>query len=137
MFKIFAYVPLLIIPVAIYFIFALMGVNFNQSSPLLSLSLASGATWLLTEGDLVVILGILAIYIEIFKATRSNNASIFEHMTSTFLFVILLVCFLIWDLCGNSTFFMLLLLSLIDLVGGFTISISTARRDIGTDEHGL
>ena len=74
--------------------------------------------------------GVLILYVELFKSTRSNVSSIIEHVLSMIVFIIFLIEFLVVKGFGNATFFLLMMFSLLDVVGGFTISISTARRDI-------
>ena len=76
-------------------------------------------------------MGVLLLYIELFKATRTSVGAIVEHILSLFVFVIFLVEFIVVPGAASSTCVILMLLCLLDVVGGFTISISTARRDIG------
>jgi hypothetical protein len=44
-------------------------------------------------------------------------------------FVLFLIEFLVVKDCGTSTFFILGLMSLLDVIAGFTVSIVAARRD--------
>ena len=48
----------------------------------------------------------------------------------------LLVCFLLLDICGTATFFILMVMALIDVVAGFSISIFAVRRDYSVDKNG-
>jgi hypothetical protein len=74
-------------------------------------------------------------YIEIFKATRPNNFSILDHVFSLLVFIAFLIEFIAFPQAGNSTFFLITLMAFIDVVAGFTVTISTARRDIGLDRQ--
>jgi hypothetical protein len=99
----------------------------------LTLGLISGATWQLTGGELLVAAGLVLLYIEIFKSTRSSAASIIDHVLSLVLFVVCLVEFLVWPAAGTGTFFLIMTMTLIDTIAGFTVTISTARRDFGVN----
>ncbi|MEM7699207.1 MAG: hypothetical protein AAF236_12470, partial [Verrucomicrobiota bacterium] len=93
--------------------------------------LPSGGVWYATAGDWLVILGVVLLYLELFKATRTSVGAIIEHVLSLFVFIIFLIEFIIYPPAANSTCVVLMLICLLDVIGGFTISISTARRDIG------
>lgn len=97
--------------------------------------LPSNAVWPVTAGDLFVFAGVLFLYVEIFKATRSTLSSILDHTLSMLVFVLFLVEFLIAPQAGNSIFFTLTLMALIDVVAGFSVTIVAARRDIGLSNH--
>ncbi|OQW94224.1 MAG: hypothetical protein BWK79_07010 [Beggiatoa sp. IS2] len=99
----------------------------------MSATMMSGAAWSATMGDVLIILGVFCLYVELFKATRTTVASIVDHAISLAVFVIFLVEFIIIKGAGTSTFLILGLMSLLDVVAGFTITISTARRDLLVD----
>ena len=52
-----------------------------------------------------------------------------DHTFSMLVFVGFLIEFLMVADCGTSTFFVLMLMSLLDVISGFTVSIVAARRD--------
>ena len=81
---------------------------------------------------LVVALGLL--FFEILKATRTGGASVVDHAFSMIVFVVCLILFLIWDRAASSTFFLLMLMAMIDVIAGFSVTINAARRDYST--HG-
>ena len=112
---------------------ALLGGDIQPllSSEVFSTHLISGATWRLSGGDLFIVFGIVILYLEIVKATRTGVASVLHHTLSTLVFVVFLIEFLMVAGCGTSTFFVLMLMSLLDVVSGFTVSIVAARRDFG------
>jgi hypothetical protein len=97
---------------------------------LFTFQLVSGAIWSANVSDLVVALGVLALYVEVFKATRTGTASVVDHTLSMVVFVAFLVEFLIYQGAATSTFVILGLMSLLDVVAGFTITIVAARRDL-------
>jgi len=97
--------------------------------------LPSGAFWKPTWGDIVVLIGLITLYIEIFKSTRTSSISIVDHTLSTIVFVSFLVSWMVfpWTIGdkSNSTFLLLTVMSFIDVIAGFTITIAAARRDFG------
>lgn len=114
----------------------LIGGSATLGSPLFSIGLVSGATWMATVSDLFIVLGVLALYVEVFKATRTGTASVIDHTLSMMVFVAFLVEFLVYAGAGNSTFVILGLMSLLDVVAGFTITIVAARRDFAIGDAG-
>ena len=91
--------------------------------------LPSGGEFYLKVGDLFVIAGLVALFFEIIKAARLGAGTIVDHMLSTATFIVALVEFLLVPFCGTATFFFLMLMSLIDVVAGYSVSILAARRD--------
>jgi hypothetical protein len=91
---------------------------------------SSGATLTITWNILFVLIGIAVLYIEILKSTRASMQAVFDHVLSLAVFVIYLIELLVWREMGSATFLILTLLSLIDVIAGFTVSLSTAQRDI-------
>jgi len=92
--------------------------------------LPSGRTMLLTVSDALILAGVLSLYVETLKATRTSTASLIDHGLSLLVFIVFLVEFLIVPQVGNTTFLILTVASLMDVVMGFTVTISTARRDL-------
>jgi hypothetical protein len=69
-------------------------------------------------------------FFEILKSTRTSNASVLDHLLSTFVFVAFLVEFLVVSGAATSVFFLLMVMALIDLMAGFSVSIRSAGRDV-------
>ena len=127
-----ARIPLLLIPFLL-FILGLSGVLgaddvFIRS--LFSVEMMSGGTWTMQWGDLLVLIALLILFVEIMKSTRSGSASIIDHLLSTVVFVAFLVEFLMVAGAATSLFFTLMIIALIDVLAGFSVSIRTAGRDI-------
>ncbi|MDC0311695.1 hypothetical protein OAM04_00575 [bacterium] len=133
---IFLRIPLLILVLVAFnvVIFSTSGILSPMADPVFSLTLPSTDIWNISAHDLLVIGGVLLIYLEIFKATRTSVGSIVEHVLSLFVFLAFLIEFIVVKNAGNSTCMILMLICLLDVIGGFTISISTARRDFGFKE---
>jgi len=92
--------------------------------------LASGAAFTLTTGELLVLMGVVALFIEVVKATRSSMASAVDHALSALVFAVYLVEFLLVKAAGSGVFLVLTIMSFLDLIAGFTVTLGTARRDL-------
>jgi len=122
-------IPLLIIPFALYNIIAyLVNTDFHQT--VFSVPLISGHVMAVSTGDVLVLLGVLLLYVEILKSTRFSTKAIVDHVLSIILFIVMIVEFIIAEKAATSTFLILTCLSFVDVVGGFTITIRTAQRDV-------
>lgn len=125
--------PLLIVAFVLYLIIAFVffgGRPGDWAIPLFSIPMVSGAQWGVSPSDLIITLSIVLLFFEILKSTRTGTASVMEHMISTLVFVLFLIAFILIGACSSSTFFILMLLSLVDVVAGFSVSITSAGRDV-------
>ncbi len=95
-----------------------------------NINMMSGAHLEIAGHHVFIFAGLALLYIEIFKATRSHQVSLMEQSFSLLLFMLFLVEFLMVEAAGSSTFLVLTLLQLLDVMAGFTVSVSAARRDI-------
>jgi len=84
----------------------------------------------MTISDAFILASIFFLYVETFKATRTSVISIIDHALSLFVFVIFLIELLVVPRLGNITFLIMTTAALMDVVMGFTVTISTAKRDI-------
>ena len=119
--------PLLVIPLLAYVAFAGAGADFSASR--FPITLPSAGVWQLTLGDILLAVGLFLLFFEILKATRTGGNSIVDHAFSMIVFVVCLILFLIWDRAATSTFFLLMLMAMIDVIAGFSVTINAARRD--------
>ncbi|WP_421859205.1 hypothetical protein [Oricola sp.] len=95
-----------------------------------AMTLISGGVWRMTLGDMLLLVGLVFMFFEILKSTRTSNASVLDHLLSTFVFVAFLVEFLVVPGAATSVFFLLMIMALIDLMAGFSVSIRSAGRDV-------
>ena len=124
--------PLLLIPFAIYNIIAfLFGTGFNDT--LFTIPMMSKATLNVTTSDMLLILSIFLLFVEILKSTRVGTRSIIDHVLSFVLFIVMLGEFMMVPRAATSTFLLLLVIAFVDVIGGFSVSIRTAQRDIGLE----
>lgn len=130
----FRAIPLLLIVVVIWNILVFMtGTPLNAQA--LSLGLPSDAVLTVTTGEALVGLGLILLYFEILKSTRTTGASIADHALSMALFVVVLLELILVPAMGTGSFALVVLLTLVDVIAGFTVTISTARRDIGLGDR--
>ena len=122
--------PLLVIPVAIYNMIAFLTPGVGWTDTVATFHLISGHDWTITSQDLLIAFAILLLPLEILKATRMGVRSIIDHVLSFVLFVAMLVEFILVKQAGTSTFFILMMISLVDVMGGFIVTLRTAQRDM-------
>jgi hypothetical protein len=125
--------PLLILPFLAYnlVVFTLFGGDpVNWGAGMFAVPMPSGMPWAVSAGDFLLVVGIICLFIEVLKSTNSARSSIAEHMLSMVVFVLFLVEFLLVGAASSSVFFLLMVMSLIDVVAGFTVSITSAHRDV-------
>jgi hypothetical protein len=128
-------IPLLLIPFAIYNIVAFMMPGVSWSGTVTSVHMVSGADWTMTPGAYLIAFAVLVLLLETIKATRTSARTIIDHALSLVLFLGMMVEFILVPQASTSTFFILLVIAFIDVVGGFAVTLRTAQRDL-TIENG-
>ena len=127
-------VPLLIVPFIVYNVVGIGLIGDGSADPwiatVLSMTMISGAVWAMSLGDLMITLSLFLLFFEIIKATRVGASSIIDHLLSTFVLIAYLVEFLVIGYAAHAVFFILMVIALVDVVAGFSISIRTATRDV-------
>jgi len=131
--KILRRFPMLGFILIIYDILVLVKDELILGKPLFKIKMMSGAEWTPTVGDLLIVIGLFCLFFEIYKSTRTSEAEIIGHIFSTLIFAAFLVEFIVLKAAGTTVFFLLTLMSLFDVVAGFSITIKTARRDFALD----
>jgi hypothetical protein len=122
--------PLLLIPFAIYNIIAFLMPGVSWTGAVVTVHMVSGADWTMSSGDLLLTLGILVLFGEMMKSTRIGIRTVVDHALSLILFLGMLVEFLLVKQCATATFFLLLAISFIDVLGGFAVTLRSAQRDL-------
>ncbi len=125
--------PLLILPFLVYniIVFFFFGtLEGGWATTVLSVPMVSGSVWTLSLSDTFLVVSLLLLFFEVLKSTRTGTGSMIEHMISTLIFVAFLVEFLVVPAASTSLFFMCTVMSFIDVVAGFSISMRAAGRDI-------
>lgn len=134
----FAALPLLALPVVIYNLIALTFTNGMKAAdasprltqPLFSISMPSRVEWPVSLGDLLLVASLVVLFIELLKSTTSRTAAIINHSLSMVLFIACLVEFLLLPAFATSTFFLITVMVLLDVLAGFIMTIVAARRDV-------
>ena len=108
--------------------------GLSMETQVFSVSLISGAMWTIVLGDVIVFAALLLLFLELVSSTQTGTSTIVNHGLSMFVLVIALVQFIVLPEFGTSTFFALVMLALFDVVAGFTVTITAARRDFTVGE---
>jgi hypothetical protein len=126
--------PLIVIAFIAYNVVVLAGGNVPADDilrkPIFSIPMMSGARWVFSMGDLLILLTMFLLFIELIKSTYTSNLQMIDHVLSMLVFIACLVEFLLVDRAATSVFFFIMVAALIDVVAGALIGIRTARRDL-------
>jgi len=122
--------PLLLIPFAVYNMIAFLTPGVGWTTPVATIHMMSDQDWVLTWEDLLIAFAILLLAVEMMKATRMGMRSIVDHILAMALFIVMLVEFLLVRQAGTSTFFLLTMIGLVDVLVGFIVSIRSSQRQV-------
>jgi hypothetical protein len=122
--------PLLLLPFAIYNIIAFLMPGVAWSSVVSTVHMMSGVDWTMTTGDVLVALAILLLCGEVMKSSRISRRTIIDHALSLILFLGMLIEFILVKQAATATFFLLLVVGFIDVLGGFAVTLRSAQRDL-------
>jgi hypothetical protein len=122
--------PLLLVPFAIYNIVIFLMPGVSWTGVLTTVHMVSGGDWTMAAGDMLVTLSIILLTGEILKSTRIGIRTVVDHALSLVLFLAMLVEFLLVKQAASSTFFLLLVVSFVDVLGGFAVTLRSAQRDL-------
>ncbi len=135
----FGAAPLLALPVIAFNILALslspggfhgLGAEAQMAQPLFGVAMTSHVRWIVKTGDLIVFVSLAILFVELLKSTTSRQVAIVNHSLSMILFIVCLVEFLLFPAFATSSFFLVTAMVLLDVLAGFIVTISAARRDI-------
>ncbi|MGE0211508.1 MAG: hypothetical protein AB7S41_07425 [Parvibaculaceae bacterium] len=120
--------PLLVVVLGVYNFIAFTNIGSLEVAAL-HFSLLSGATVSITWGQLIILAALMLLFVEVLKSARASNTAIVDHILSTLVFIAALIEFMVVREAGTPTFLVLVVICLIDVVAGYTVSIRHARRD--------
>ncbi len=126
--------PLLLIPFAIYNIVAFLMPGVSWTAAVTTVHMVSGGDWSMSVGDFLITLATVTLFGEMMKSTRIGIRTVIDHALSLVLFLGMLVEFLLVRQAATATFFLLLAISFIDVLGGFAVTLRSSQRDL-TIEH--
>jgi hypothetical protein len=142
----FGIFPLLAIPVIIYNV---MAFTFSPADPTIDMArqisdpslsswhismVAEGSTWIVTSGDILILLSLAFFFVEILKSTSTGSSTIANHAVSMLVFIACLIEFLLLKNFATSVFFILTIMCLLDVLAGVVVTIISARRDFTVGE---
>jgi hypothetical protein len=136
---VFSATPLLVAPVAAYALLALLltgglthpHVHEALTRPFAAFPTAGGGDWPVSAADLLLAVGLIVGFLDLLKGARDRRIAVVNHALSIALFVGCLLAMLLAPAFATSTFFLLTLMVLIDLVAGFIVATAapeTAER---------
>lgn len=108
--------------------------GLSMDTQVTTVTLISGAIWSISVGDVLVFGGLMLLFLELISSTQTGASTIVNHALSMLVLLVALVQFIVLPEFGNSTFFALVILALFDVVAGFTVTITAARRDFTVGE---
>jgi hypothetical protein len=120
--------PLLLIPLAIYNIIAFLMPSVSFAEPLVKLKLLSGAEWPITLSDVMLALAILLLLHEVIKGARPGGKYLTDHLLSLLVFAASAAEFVLWPKFGTSTYFLLVLLAMVDFFSGIALRAQRPAR---------
>lgn len=139
----FSIFPLISIPVLIYALVAFFGGSGNEAAlavrermaePAATVPMASNVFWVVTWGDILLLLALVLLFVELLKSTATGASAIFNHALSMIVFIACLIAFLLHPAFATSVFFIIMVMSLLDVLAGVIVTIVSARRDVEFDK---
>ncbi len=131
---VFAAVPLLTLPVIAYGLLAasLGGAASPAAAaaiahPLFTLTTAGGGLWPVSAGDLLLVGGLAAGFIDLIKGAPDRRAVLVNHALTIILFATCLAALLLAPAFASSCFFLLTLMVLLDLAAGLISAYAQAE----------
>ena len=132
--RFFEMVPLLAIPVLLYGLFALVlsagqgPDSFAQGieKGLTFITLPSGAPWAISGGDLLVLMGLIILFFELTRGVGVSRFAIIHHTLAVLLALGCAGAFLVFDAFSTSSFFFLMVMCWLDMIGGVIFNIASA-----------
>lgn len=135
----YASFPLLTISFVVYAALTVIGVTGAgnlpwHEAPLVTLHMYSKTDWPVKGGDIFLFLSMGLLFVELIRSTKTGTASITNHLLSFILFIVVLLAFILAPNFANSTFFLFMLMTLLDPMAGFVVTTVTARRDLSVSD---
>lgn len=126
-------IPLIAIAFVLYAILAVFKVDLSH--PMLpAVTLPSKAVWTFTYGHFLILVTLILLFIELLKSAFSSASALIDHALSLVLMIACLVVFIVVPQAGTSEFFFILFATIIDVIAGYTIGTSVARRSLNVGQ---
>lgn len=92
--------------------------------------LPSGLLVPIDVATLLLIATLVLLFVEIIKATRTSTLSLVDHSLSLLILVAYVIEFLSVKEAATPLFLLLMTITFLDVIAGFVITLSAARRDV-------
>jgi hypothetical protein len=137
--RLFEMVPLLALPVLLYGLFALaLSVGegpetFAQGieKGITFITLPSGAPWAISGGDFLVLMALIILFFELTRGVGASRFAIVHHTLAVLLALGCAGAFLVLDAFSTSSFFFLMVMCWLDMIGGVIFNIASASSGGG------
>jgi hypothetical protein len=137
--RFFEMVPLLSIPVLLYGLFAALlsggqgSETFAQGieKSLTYITLPSGSPWAISGGDLLVLMGLIILFFELTRGVGVSRFAIVHHTLAVLLALACAGAFVAIDAFSTSSFFFLMVMAWLDMIGGVIFNIASSVQGGG------
>jgi hypothetical protein len=135
--------PLLSIPVILYNVVALGGGVFSRaaeevvaglSRTLTTVPMASGTVWVVSSGDVILLIALFMVFLELLKAAKYGRENALSHILSLGLFILCLIEFLLIPAFASTLFFTITMMTLMNVLAGYMMTGDQAEVLIEGDE---
>lgn len=130
---IYRYIPFMGVVLLIYNVLSLQYSDPTGSfweHSMTTISLPSGHSLAITYSEAFIVFALFVLFLELIKSTSASNAMITEQVLSVLVFIVFLIQFLISPHAAEPTFFILIVISLVEVLAGFVIIVKEARKDV-------
>lgn len=121
-------VPLLALVLLAYLLLTRSGSMMQPDSTLYDTVLPSGDELFLLVGDLFVSAGAVALLLKILRAAQVGGPWLHDHLLSLGTLVFAAATFLLVPGCGTSSFFLLGVFALVDVLAGWGAAVIWSRH---------
>jgi hypothetical protein len=131
--KAMRYFPLMGFVLLIYNLIAIMDKDPNLSiwnKTFTTITLSPGNVVTFSNSIALITFALIILFFELVKSTTASNSAMIEQLFSMLAFIGFLLQFLLTPHAANPTFFILMVISLVETLAGFVILIKVARRDV-------
>jgi hypothetical protein len=98
--------------------------QFTLETLAIKFPMNSGMDFSINIGEMLLVTGVALLYLELLKSTRTTKPYLIEHMLSMVVFVIFIVEFFLVPQAQTFTFFLLMIMSFLDVIGGFSVTLN-------------
>lgn len=125
-------IPFLAFSIILYYALVSLG-GIPLDRILFSLPLPSGVGLSVTLAELLILIAVFLGFFELLGSTSATTVAIISHGLQMIIFLIALLLFLLLPAFGSATFLIITMMTLINTIAGYSVSIMRARRDFSFD----